>query len=148
MAVNLMMQNYLYGRYRWPWISELYEYIQSVYLLPAVVSVMLNPRKPTFKVTAKNESLDKSYISELGRPFYIIFALLALAVGVTLWKVVTQPYQADVTLVVGRLERAQPDHRRAAPSASSPSARATARASASTSSAGARSRSRARAFRR
>ncbi len=101
MAVNLMMQNYLYGRYRWPWISELYEYIQSVYLLPAVVSVMLNPKKPTFKVTAKNESLDKSYISELGRPFFIIFALLALAVGVTLWKVVTQPYQADVTLVVG-----------------------------------------------
>ena len=23
MVVNLMMQNYLYGRYRWPWISEL-----------------------------------------------------------------------------------------------------------------------------
>ena len=112
MAVNLMMQNYLYGRYRWPWISELYEYIQSVYLLPAVVSVMLNPSKPTFKVTAKNESLDKSYISELGRPFFIIFALLALAVGVTVWKIVTQPYQADVTLVVGALERAQPDHRR------------------------------------
>ncbi len=101
MAVNLMMQNYLYGRYRWPWISELYEYIQSVYLLPAVVSVMLNPRKPTFKVTAKNENLDKSYISELGRPFFIIFALLAIAVGVTLWKIISQPYQADVTLVVG-----------------------------------------------
>ncbi len=26
MLVNLMMQNYLYGRFRWPWISELYEY--------------------------------------------------------------------------------------------------------------------------
>jgi cellulose synthase (UDP-forming) len=57
MVVNLMMQNYLYGRYRWPWISELYEFIQSVYLLPAVISVLLNPGKPTFKVTAKNESL-------------------------------------------------------------------------------------------
>jgi cellulose synthase (UDP-forming) len=101
MAVNLMMQNYLYGRYRWPWISELYEYIQSVYLLPAVISVMLNPRKPTFKVTAKNESLDVSRISELGRPFFVIFAILVAAVGVTVWKIVTQPYQADVTLVVG-----------------------------------------------
>ena len=39
MIVNLMMQNYLYGTFRWPWISELYEYIQSVHLLPAVVSV-------------------------------------------------------------------------------------------------------------
>ena len=73
MIVNLMMQNYLYGRFRWPWISELYEYVQSVYLLPAVISVMLNPRKPTFKVTAKDETLDQSYISELGGPFYIIF---------------------------------------------------------------------------
>ena len=57
MIVNLMMQNYLYGRFRWPWISELYEYVQSVYLLPALMSVILNPRKPTFKVTAKDESL-------------------------------------------------------------------------------------------
>ena len=55
MLVNLMMQNYLYGSFRWPWISELYEYVQTVHLLPAVVSVMLNPRKPTFKVTAKDE---------------------------------------------------------------------------------------------
>jgi cellulose synthase (UDP-forming) len=101
MAVNLMMQNYLYGRFRWPWISELYEYIQSVYLLPAVVSVMANPLKPTFKVTAKNESLDESRISELGRPFFVIFAVLVAAVGVTVWKIVAEPYQADVTLVVG-----------------------------------------------
>jgi cellulose synthase (UDP-forming) len=101
MAVNLMMQNYLYGKYRWSWISELYEYIQSVYLLPALLSVIANPRKPMFKVTAKNESLDRSYVSELGRPFFIIFAVLVLAVGVTIWKIITQPYQADVTLVVG-----------------------------------------------
>ena len=55
MIVNLMMQNYLYGAFRWPWISELYEYVQTIHLLPAVISVMLNPRKPTFKVTAKDE---------------------------------------------------------------------------------------------
>ncbi len=101
MIVNLMMQNYLYGRFRWPWISELYELIQSVYLLPALLSVMINPRKPTFKVTAKDETLDKSYISELGGPFYIIFAVLLAGVGMTVWRIVTQPYDADVTLVVG-----------------------------------------------
>ena len=57
MVVNMMMQNYLYGSFRWPWISELYEYVQTVHLLPAVISVILNPRKPTFKVTAKDESI-------------------------------------------------------------------------------------------
>ncbi len=101
MIVNLMMQNYLYGRYRWPWISELYELIQSVYLLPALVSVLVNPRKPTFKVTAKDETLDKSYISELGGPFYIIFAILLAGVAMTAWRIITQPYDADVAVVVG-----------------------------------------------
>ncbi|MBA4219890.1 MAG: cellulose synthase catalytic subunit (UDP-forming) [Methylobacterium sp.] len=101
MAVNLMMQNYLYGRYRWPWISELYEFIQSVYLLPAVVSVLLNPGKPTFKVTAKSEELGTRRISELGLPFFIIFAVLALGVVATYWRTIAQPYNADTTLVVG-----------------------------------------------
>lgn len=101
MAVNLMMQNYLYGRYRWPWISELYEFIQSVYLLPAVISVLINPGKPTFKVTAKSEELGTRRISELGLPFFIIFAVLALGVVATYWRIITQPYNADTTLVVG-----------------------------------------------
>jgi len=101
MAVNLMMQNYLYGRYRWPWISELYEFIQSVYLLPAVVSVLLNPTKPTFKVTAKNETLETRRVSELGRPFFIIFAVLTLGVVATYWRTIAEPYNADTTLVVG-----------------------------------------------
>ena len=101
MVVNLMMQNYLYGRYRWPWISELYEFIQSVYLLPAVISVLLNPSKPTFKVTAKNESLATRHISELGKPFFIIFAVLALGVVATWWRIITEPYNADTTFVVG-----------------------------------------------
>src|SRR5690606_30666359 len=66
MIVNLMMQNYLYGDFRRPWISELYEYVQTVHLLPAVVSVILNPRKPTFKVTAKDEFVSQSRVSEIG----------------------------------------------------------------------------------
>lgn len=101
MVVNLMMQNYLYGSFRWPWISELYEYVQSVHLLPAVISVMLNPRKPTFKVTAKDESVTQSRLSELSRPFFLIFLLLLLGVAATVWKVYTEPYKADVTMVVG-----------------------------------------------
>lgn len=101
MIVNLMMQNYLYGRYRWPWISELYEFIQSVYLLPAIISVLLNPSKPTFKVTAKSESLATRRVSELGKPFFVIFAVLALGLVATYWRTLTEPYNADTTLVVG-----------------------------------------------
>ncbi|PZO81768.1 MAG: cellulose synthase catalytic subunit (UDP-forming) [Mesorhizobium amorphae] len=101
MLVNLMMQNYLYGSFRWPWISELYEYVQTIHLLPACVSVILNPRKPTFKVTAKDESIAYSRLSEIAMPFFVIFFILVIAVGVTIWRVWNEPYRADVTLVVG-----------------------------------------------
>lgn len=101
MIVNLMMQNYLYGAFRWPWVSELYEYVQTVHLLPAVISVILNPRKPTFKVTAKDESIARSRLSEIGKPFFAIFGVLLAGVAMTVYKVYAEPYKADVTLVVG-----------------------------------------------
>jgi cellulose synthase (UDP-forming) len=99
--VNMTMQNYLYGSFRWPWISELYEYVQTIHLLPAVVSVILNPRKPTFKVTAKDESISTARLSEISRPFFVIFAVLILAMLVAVYRVYSEPYKADVTLVVG-----------------------------------------------
>ncbi|QRM57702.1 UDP-forming cellulose synthase catalytic subunit [Sinorhizobium sp. BG8] len=101
MLVNLMMQNYLYGSFRWPWISELYEYVQSVHLLPAVISVMINPRKPTFKVTAKDESILVSRLSEVSRPFFVIFAVLFVAFIASIFRFYHEPFKADVTLVVG-----------------------------------------------
>ncbi|MDB5587689.1 MAG: Cellulose synthase catalytic subunit [Devosia sp.] len=101
MLVNLVMQNSLFGRWRWPWISELYEYIQSVHLLTALLSVLRNPSRPTFKVTAKDESVDQSRLSELARPFYLIFLLLLIAVAMTVYKVITEPYRAEITIVVG-----------------------------------------------
>ena len=101
MLVNLMMQNYLYGSFRWPWISELYEYVQSVHLLPAVISVMLNPTKPTFKVTAKDESISVARLSEISRPFFVIFAVLFIALLMSIYRFYSEPYKADVTFVVG-----------------------------------------------
>ncbi|UDF28870.1 UNVERIFIED_ORG: UDP-forming cellulose synthase catalytic subunit [Roseateles sp. XES5] len=101
MLVNLMMQNYLYGSFRWPWISELYEYVQSVHLLPAVVSVMLNPTKPTFKVTAKDESIKVARLSEISRPFFVIFGVLFIAFLMSIYRFYSEPYKADVTFVVG-----------------------------------------------
>jgi cellulose synthase (UDP-forming) len=101
MLVNLMMQNFLYGSFRWPWISELYEYVQTVHLLPAVVSVIFNPSKPTFKVTAKDESISEARLSEISRPFFVIFGVLVIAMIFAIYRIYAEPYKADVTLVVG-----------------------------------------------
>lgn len=101
MVANLLIQNSLYGSFRWPWISELYEYVQAIHLLPAVISVMVNPTKPTFKVTAKDESISQNRLSEISRPFFLIFFILLIAFGVTIYRLYTEPFKVDITLVVG-----------------------------------------------
>ena len=62
---------------------------------------MLNPRKPSFHGTAKDESISVSRLSEISRPFFVIFAVQIIAVAVTIYRVYAEPYKADVTLVVG-----------------------------------------------
>lgn len=101
MVVSLMMQNYLYGALRWPWISELYEYLQGVFLFKALASVFANPRKSTFNVTAKGVSLDQDRLSELAWPFFAIFGLLFLGCVVSIWRYITEPAVSELMLVVG-----------------------------------------------
>ncbi|TCT31088.1 UDP-forming cellulose synthase catalytic subunit [Martelella mediterranea] len=101
LIVNLLTQNYLFGQFRWPWISELYEYVQTIHLLPAVVSAIINPKKPSFKVTAKDESIEHSRLSEISRPFFIIFFIFMAAQFMMAYRIYTEPYLAGVTWVVG-----------------------------------------------
>ncbi|MCD1634177.1 UDP-forming cellulose synthase catalytic subunit [Martelella mediterranea] len=101
LIVNMLIQNYLFGQFRWPWISELYEYIQTVHLMPAVVSAIINPKKPSFKVTAKDESIEHSRLSEISRPFFIIFFIFVAASVMMVYRLYAEPYLAGVTWVVG-----------------------------------------------
>jgi len=101
MTINMMMQNYLYGRVRWPWVSELYEYVQGVYLAKAIVSVIMSPRKPTFNVTAKGLSLENDHISELAWPFFVIWAVLGAGLAMAIWRYAFDPGANSLILVVG-----------------------------------------------
>jgi len=101
MTANLMLQNYLYGCVRWPLISELYEYCQGVFLSKALVSVCMNPRKPTFNVTAKGLTLDNDHLSELSWPFFAIFGLLALGAAVAGYRYFFEAGVGDLMLIVG-----------------------------------------------
>ena len=100
MAVSVMLQNYLFGRVRWPWVSELYEYVQSFFLAPAILSVIRNPRKPTFNVTAKGLTLDKDHFSEFALPFVITFAVLLAASIVAGMRIWSGTSQSDLMVVV------------------------------------------------
>jgi cellulose synthase (UDP-forming) len=96
-----ILRNYLYGKVRWPLISELYEYVQSVFLVRAIISVLLNPKKPTFNVTEKGVSLTQRQLSNLAWPFFAIFAALAFVLYIAIHRYQTEPALGDLILITG-----------------------------------------------
>jgi cellulose synthase (UDP-forming) len=88
----MALSNILYGRTRWPLISELYETIQSVHALPAIVNVLRAPRSPAFAVTPKGERLEEDFLSQLALPFYLMLILdiVCLVAGVIRLQVVPE----------------------------------------------------------
>ncbi len=100
-VANMMMQNYLYGRLRWPWVSELYEYVQGVYLIRSIASVLISPRKPHFNVTNKGAGLDGNRLSALAGPYFAIFGLLAAGCATAAWRYLYEPGVTSLMLVVG-----------------------------------------------
>ncbi len=99
LLASYYVTNYLFGRMRHPFFSELYETIQSIFLAPAVLSVFRHPRRPTFHVTPKTISTRKDALTPLSVPFYIMLVLAALAYPVGLNKLVSNPLLADTVFV-------------------------------------------------
>lgn len=91
LLTSLVSTQFFYGRVRWPFMSQLYEIAQSIYVVAGLSQVIMKPRSPSFKVTPKGEVLDRNFVSALAKPFYLLllFTLLALAGGV--WRLGSEP---------------------------------------------------------
>ena len=100
MVGNMMMQNYLYGTVRWALVSEVYEYVQTLYLSRGLLSVILNPYKPTFNVTDKGNSLDTDHLSELSTPFFVLFGVFSISMVTCIWRWFTEPDANELLAVV------------------------------------------------
>ena len=101
MASAVVTQNYLYHSVRWPWISETYEYIQSVHLVPVIFSTVWKPRAPNFKVTDKGITLEKDFFSQKGWAFLIMFILLLMACLIALYRLWLDNFSNELLMVVG-----------------------------------------------
>ncbi|MCC0034728.1 MAG: UDP-forming cellulose synthase catalytic subunit [Hoeflea sp.] len=100
LIASFAMQSYLYGKVRWPWVSELYEYVQSIVLVGSIVSVIRNPRKPTFNVTAKGQTLDSNGLSPIAVPYFVMFFVLLAAAVYSMWRLATEPVASDLLMIV------------------------------------------------
>lgn len=96
---SLITMRYLFGKYRWPLFSELYESVQGLFLLPAVIGVVENPKAPTFKVTPKGRTVDHDFLSPLAGPFYIMFIIMLISIPTALHQLLYNPYAQDGIII-------------------------------------------------
>lgn len=101
LAVSFLVQNALFSRYRWPLISEIYEIAQAPYLARAVIVTFFRPRAAKFNVTAKDETLDRDYISPIHWPLTGLWLLTLTGVVAFAFRWMSFPGDRGVLAVVG-----------------------------------------------
>jgi cellulose synthase (UDP-forming) len=101
LLASMIITQYLFGRVRWPFVSQIYEVIQSFYVTRGISQVLMNPRKPTFQVTPKGEVLQEDFISEFAKPFYIVLFSNVAAIGAGIYRLLTDPSNHSALYLVG-----------------------------------------------
>ena len=79
LLTSMMLADYLYGKVRWTFVSELYETLQAFFSLMGVTRTIINPSAPSFAVTPKGEQVGQNYVTSLARPFYIMLLITIAA---------------------------------------------------------------------
>lgn len=96
---GLLVTDHLFGRVRWAFVSELYEYMQALFSLRAINKVVRAPRSPHFLVTPKGETLEAEQVSALARPFYVLFAITVASLAMGIWRFFNLPAERDVVII-------------------------------------------------
>ncbi len=98
---TFILMDFFYGKARQPFFSEIYESVQSMFLIPAVLSVIVNPRKPSFKVTPKGNKQAVEFLNPLATSFLIIILINVLALVIATYKWYYNPILREVLVVTG-----------------------------------------------
>jgi cellulose synthase (UDP-forming) len=98
LLILVMSSNYLFGKVRWGFISNIYETMQSMYSFGAIIEVLKNPKTPTFGVTPKSEVLTEDFISPLSKPFYWMIAMTSLIFIIGCWRFYLFPDERTLIL--------------------------------------------------
>lgn len=96
-----VLMNLFYSESRNTMFSEIYESVQALFLVPALIGVLLNPRKPTFKVTPKGQTLEQETLSPLSAPFLVVIFINVVALLLAVYSWITMPVMRDVIVVTG-----------------------------------------------
>ena len=96
---TFLITDFLFGRTRRPFFSEIYESIQSVFLTPAVIATVRHPHKPSFKVTPKGMGMKSEQLNVLSFFFFSILVLNLFAASAGLVRFWAQPLYREVIAI-------------------------------------------------
>lgn len=96
-----MIMDFLYRRAREPLFSHIYESVQALFLMPAILSVIVNPLKPSFKITDKGSTVETDYLNPMASSFLILVLINLFALVMAAQKWFTYPLHRDVILITG-----------------------------------------------
>jgi len=99
LIAGLLVNHYLFGGVRWAFVSELYEIMLSLFSLPIIIRVLMNPHEPKFIVTPKGEQVSQDFISKLATPFYVIYAVTLVACAMGVYRFFEYPFERDTIYV-------------------------------------------------
>lgn len=86
-----VVMDFLYGRLRRRFFSEIYESVQALFLAPAVISTIFNPKKPSFKITQKGKKIETEFFNPMSTVFFMICLINFIAIPVAVAKWMSYP---------------------------------------------------------
>lgn len=98
---TFVLMDFFYGRTREPFFSEMYESVQAMFLIPAVISVILNPGKPSFNVTPKGHTQAEESLNSLALVFFMVISVNFLAIVMGVFKWFSEPILHDTLIITG-----------------------------------------------
>ncbi|MDH4226927.1 MAG: UDP-forming cellulose synthase catalytic subunit [Deltaproteobacteria bacterium] len=96
---TFVAMDFLYGKVRKPFFSEIYESVQSMFLMPAVLSVLVSPLKPTFKITPKGKKQESSYLNPMALTFFVVVILNVAILPMAVVRWINYPEFRDVITI-------------------------------------------------
>ena len=100
LVMSMMLSHHLFGHERWSFASELYETALALFLLPALIKLIVAPRRANFVVTAKDEVTERAHLSPLAPTLMGVLAMLLVSIGSGFWRLSTEPLNGDAITIV------------------------------------------------
>jgi len=88
---TMIFSDFIFGKIRWPLISDVYEMVQTPLAAPALAATILRPGKLSFKVTPKGEQLDRDSIAPTAWVQYLLLLIVLLSLIVGGWRWLNHP---------------------------------------------------------